>query len=455
MPFANIQEARDFLAQHPEVRLIELMLIDANGIPRGKLLHRDELLAIYENGRPLPSSILSLTIQGEDVEESGLVWEVADADCWTYPIPGSLTLQSWRSTPTGQVQVSMHPVKGAPAAAGDPRHVLARCIDRLKADGFHPVMAVELEFYLLDKNRDANDRPQPARQTNGVRPQAPQVYGVYELEQLQPFLDDLYSACEAQGLPVRTAISEYAPGQVELTLEHRFDALQAVDEGVRYKRLVKGVANKHGYIACFMAKPFGDLAGSGMHMHVSLADENGNNLMASEDPHGTPLLKHAIGGMMATLNDALAIFCPNANSYRRFQTNSYAPLAKSWGVNNRTVSFRVPGGPANSRHVEHRICGADANPYLAAAAILAGIHHGIQNQIDPGEEIIGNGYEQVRESLPTDWLTALRTLEQSAWAKEALGADFLKIFLAIKWEEFRQFVGEVGEQDWRWYLTHA
>ena len=455
MKFADIQEAHDFLAQHPDVRLIELILIDANGIPRGKLLHRDELLAIYENGRPLPSSILSLTIQGEDVEESGLVWEVADADCWTYPIPGSLTLQSWRSTPTGQVQVSMHPVKGAPAAAGDPRHVLARCIDRLKADGFHPVMAVELEFYLLDKNRDANGRPQPARQTNGVRPQAPQVYGVYELEQLQPFLDDLYSACEAQGLPVRTAISEYAPGQVELTLEHRFDALQAVDEGVRYKRLVKGVANKHGFIACFMAKPFGDLAGSGMHMHVSLADENGNNLMAAEDPHGTPLLKHAIGGMMATLNDALAIFCPNANSYRRFQTNSYAPLAKSWGVNNRTVSFRVPGGPANSRHVEHRICGADANPYLAAAAILAGIHHGIQKQIDPGEEIIGNGYEQSRETLPTDWLTALRTLEQSAWAKEALGEDFLKIFLAIKWEEFRQFVGEVGEQDWRWYLTHA
>ncbi|HEX5843036.1 MAG TPA: glutamine synthetase, partial [Pseudomonas sp.] len=159
--------------------------------------------------------------------------------------------------------------------------------------------------------------------------------------------------------------------------------------------------------------------------------------------------------MMATLNDALAIFCPNANSFRRFQANSYAPLAKSWGVNNRTVSFRVPGGPANSRHVEHRICGADANPYLAAAAILSGIHHGIKNQIDPGEEIIGNGYEQARETLPTDWLTALRTLESSAWAKQALGEEFLKVFLAIKWAEFRQFMGEVGEQDWRWYLTHA
>ncbi|WP_394235769.1 glutamine synthetase family protein [Pseudomonas anguilliseptica] len=459
MQFAHPQEARDFLEQHPDVRLIELMLIDANGIPRGKLLHRDELLAIFENGRPLPSSILSLTIQGEDVEESGLVWEVADADCWTYPLPGSLTLQPWRTTPTGQVQVSMHPTQGLPASPGDPRHVLARAIDRLKADGYHPVMAVELEFYLLDKQRDANGRPQPALQGNGVRPQAPQVYGVLELEQQQAFLDDLYSACEAQGLPVRTAISEYAPGQLELTLEHRFDALQAVDEGIRYKRLVKGVANKHGLIACFMAKPFGDQAGSGLHMHVSLADEQGNNLMASElsDLEGGPgtLLRHAIGGMMATLNDALAIFCPNANSYRRFQANSYAPLAKSWGVNNRTVSFRVPGGPAKSRHVEHRICGADANPYLAAAAILAGIHKGIREQIDPGEEIIGNGYEQARETLPTDWLTALRNLEQSSWAKEALGEDFLKIFLAIKWEEFRQFVGEVGEQDWRWYLTHA
>ena len=455
MQFANPQEARDFLAAHPQVRSIELMLIDANGIPRGKLLHRDELLAIYENGRPLPSSILALTIQGEDVEESGLVWEVADADCWTYPLPGSLTLQPWRTMPTGQLQVSMHPTQGLPAAPADPRHVLVRAIDRLKTDGYHPVMAVELEFYLLDKTRDANGRPQPALQANGVRPQAPQVYGVYELEQLQPFLDDLYAACEVQDLPVRTAISEYAPGQVELTLEHRFDALQAIDEGVRYKRLVKGVANKHGLQACFMAKPFGDLAGSGLHMHVSLADEQGNNLMASEDPHGTPLLKHAIGGMMATLNDALAIFCPNANSYRRFQANSYAPLTKNWGVNNRTVSLRVPGGPANSRHIEHRICGADANPYLAAAAILAGIHTGIQQQLDPGPAIVGNGYQQACETLPTDWLTALRALEDSNWAREALGEDFLKVFLAIKWAEFRQFMGEVGEQDWRWYLSHA
>ena len=454
-PIADPQEARDFLARHPEVRSIEMMLIDANGVPRGKLLHRDELLAIYEHGRPLPSSILGLTIRGEDVESTGLVWEVADVDCWTTPVPGSLCLQPWRLQPTGQVQVTMHPERGLPAAHGDPRHALMRVVDRLKADGYHPVVAVELEFYLLDQTRDAGGRPQPALQGNGVRPVAPQVYGVYELEQLQPFFDDLYAACEAQGLPVRTAISEYAPGQLELTLEHRFDALQAIDEGVRYKRLVKGVANRHGFQACFMAKPFDDRAGSGLHMHISLADADGRNLMADEDPHGTPLLRHAIGGMMAALEDAQAFFCPNANSYRRFQSNSYAPLAKSWGVNNRTVSFRVPGGPAKTRHIEHRICGADANPYLAAAAMLAGVHAGIRGQLDPGAPIVGNGYEQARDHLSTDWLTALRALERSAWAREAFGEDFLKIYLAIKWEEFRQFVAEVGEQDWRWYLTHA
>lgn len=455
MRFAELAEADAFLAAHPDVNAIELFIIDPCGVPRGKLLRREELRAIYQNGRPLPSSILGLTIRGEDVDATGLVWEVADADCWAWPLPGSLKLQTWRAQPTAQVQVSMHPEQGRPASVADPRHVLARQIARLQADGYHPVMAAELEFYLLDQARDAAGRPQPARQANGVRPQAPQVYGVLELEQLAPFLDDLYAACAAQGLPARTAISEYAPGQVEITLEHRADALQAMDEAVRYKRLVRGVAHKHGYQACFMAKPFGELAGSGLHMHVSLADEDGNNLFASEDPTGTPLLRQAIGGLLDTLEDGLAVFCPNANSFRRFQANSYAPLARSWGVNNRTVSLRVPGGPAASRHVEHRICGADANPYLAAALLLAGIHRGLREGLDPGAPIEGNGYEQARETLPTDWLTALRSLERSAWAREALGEDFHRVYLAIKQEEYRQFMGEVGEQDWRWYLGHA
>lgn len=455
MRFADLAEVDAFLAAHPDLQTIELFIIDPCGVPRGKLLRREELRAIYEHGRPLPSSILSLTIRGEDVDATGLVWDVADADCWAYPLPGSLGLQTWRATPTAQVQVSMHPEQGRPASVADPRHVLARSIARLEAEGFYPVMAAELEFYLLDRTRDAQGRPQPAPQTNGVRPQVPQVYGVLELEQLAPFLDDLYAACTAQDLPARTAISEYAPGQLEITLEHRRDALQAMDEAVRYKRLVRGVANRHGYQACFMAKPFGDLAGSGLHLHLSLADAAGANLFASAEATGTPLLRQAIGGLLDTLEDGLAVFCPNANSFRRFQANSYAPLAKNWGVNNRTVSLRVPGGPAASRHVEHRICGADANPYLAAALLLEGVRHGLSRRLDPGAPVEGNGYAQARETLPADWLGALRSLEGSTWAREALGEEFHRVYLAIKQEEYRQFMGEVGEQDWRWYLGHA
>ncbi|MDX1723850.1 MAG: glutamine synthetase family protein [Pseudomonas sp.] len=454
MPFASVQDAQEFLAQNPDIELFELFILDANGVPRGKLLHRDELLAVYASGRPLPSTILGLSINGDDVEDTGLVWEVGDIDCRAYPLAGSLTRMPWRQIPTAAVQVSMHPSEGMPATVADPRHLLVQVIDKLKAEGYHPVMACELEFYLLDQQRDSQGRPQPALDRDGGRPRSTQVYGLRELEQIEPFLADLYAACKLQGIPARTAISEYAPGQVEITLEHG-DALLAMDQAVRYKRLVKGVAHKHGMQACFMAKPFDHLAGTGMHMHVSLADAQGHNLFASEQPAGTPLLGQAVAGMLASLLDSLLLFCPNANSYRRFQANSYAPLAPTWGVDNRTVSLRVPGGPANTRHIEHRICGADANPYLAAAAILAGIHRGIREQLDPGAPIEGNGYAQAKELLPTDWLTSIQALEQSTWAREALGQEFLKVYLAIKRAEYRQFMAEVGEQDWRWYLTQA
>ncbi|OEC50563.1 glutamine synthetase family protein [Pseudomonas sp. ENNP23] len=454
MTFARAQEAQNFLDQNPDIDTFELFILDANGVPRGKLLHREELLAVYQSGRPLPSTILGLTLNGEDVEDSGLVWDVGDIDCRAYPLPGSLVRLPWRRMPTAALQVCMHPEEGMPAAIADPRHLLVQVIDQLKADGYHPVMACELEFYLLDQKNDAQGRPQPALDTDGRRPRTTQVYGLRELEQIEPFLADLYAACKAQGIPARTAISEYAPGQVEITLEHG-DALTAMDQAVRYKRLVKGVANAHGMRACFMAKPFDHLAGTGMHMHVSLADAKGRNLFASEDPAGTPLLRLAVGGMLESLLDSLLLFCPNANSYRRFQANSYAPLAPTWGVDNRTVSLRVPGGPAASRHVEHRICGADANPYLAAAAILAGIHRGLRDEIDPGEPVQGNGYAQATERLPTDWLTALRALEASTWAREAFGEAFLGVYLAVKRAEYRQFMAEVSEQDWRWYMDQA
>jgi glutamine synthetase len=226
-----------------------------------------------------------------------------------------------------------------------------------------------------------------------------------------------------------------------------------VDEAVMFKRVLRGVAQKHGLIACFMAKPFTERAGSGLHVHVSMNDAAGRNIFASDDPAGTPELRQAIGGMKDSMAEAMAVFAPNANSYRRFVSESYAPIAPIWGINNRSVSLRVPAGPPASRHIEHRICGADANLYLAVAAVLGAAAHGMRERLDPGAPVEGNGYAQAGvRTLPGSWREALDLAAGSEFLTETLGKEFLKIFLAIKNQECARFSAEVSELDYAWYL---
>jgi len=448
------EEARAFLDAHPDVEAVQLVITDANGIGRGKNIAREELESLYGSGRNVAGSILGLDVTGEDVEETGLVWEVGDADLCCRPVPGSLSRAPWLARPTAQVLGTMFELDGRPACA-DPRHVLARAVERLAAAGFTPVIAVELEFYLLERGEDGQLRTSSglvtARRGNHI-----DAYGLGRLDDMSPLFDELYAAARAQGLPVRTLMSEYAPGQFEITLEHRADALRAVDEAVLFKRAVRGIARRHGRIACFMAKPFAGMAGTGMHLHASLADADGRNAFASEDPAGTPLLRHAIGGLRSTLADGMAVFAPHANSYRRFRAMSYAPVAPTWGVNNRSVSLRIPAGPPASRHVEHRVAGADANPYLVAALVLGAMQRGIEGRIDPGPPVTGNGYEQApRGELPTHWQAALEKAAGSEFLAWALGPQFLEVFLAIKRRECEKFGALVSDRDYEWYLDSA
>jgi len=242
-----------------------------------------------------------------------------------------------------------------------------------------------------------------------------------------------------------------------MTLAHKADALRACDDAILHKRMVKAVAQKYGMDATFMAKPFEESAGNGMHLHASLLDAAGKNAFASEDPAGTPLLRQAIAGMQATISDAFLIFAPNANSYRRFKANSYAPVTPTWGVNNRTVSFRVTAGPAASRHVEHRIGGADANPYLAMAAMLAGMCHGIEHKLDPGAPVVGNGYEAATTApaMPTNWFAALDRFTESDLMKDYLGARFVEMYGIVKRTEQERFFASVPDLDYAWYLRTA
>ena len=442
-------EARAFLAANPDIRHVQMMLVDHNGVLRGKSLRPCELDALYTRGRPLPSSIAALTLDGNDAEHTGLLWEVGDMDCIAFPVPGTLVRCPWLAAPTAQVLIMLDPELGMPAAAADPRLVAMRAIERLQKRALVPVMAVELEFYLLE-GRSAQQRPPSPVAPRGVHPH---VYGIDEIEALSPFFDDLYRACDVQQLPAETAISEFGPGQLEITLTHRADTLRALDEATMYRRLVKGVATKHGFLACFMAKPFSGSAGSGTHLHLSINDRAGRNVFAHDDPAGTPALRHVIGGMAETAADMMALFAPHANSYRRFCSNSYAPLFPTWGVNNRTVSMRVPTGPADTRHVEHRICGADANGYLAAAAVLAGADHGIDREIDPGAPVAGDGYQVTDASpLPVHWPLAIERFAQSALAKDYFGRRFVEIYAAVKRSESQRYMSEINNQDYDWYL---
>jgi glutamine synthetase len=447
-------ELQRFLARHPDCEAVQLFITDPCGVPRGKTASIGELERLYSTGRPVAGSILGLDITGTDVDATGLVWDTGDADLLCHPVAGTLAKASWLARPTAQVMLSMYTVDGAPAPA-DPRHVLRRAIDRLLARGLRPVLAVELEFYVLRSGSTMS----PA---GSITPESGRIeaYGLARLEELAPVFDEVYAAARAQGVPAETLMSEYAPGQFEITLAHRADPLRAVDEAILLKRLLRGVAARHGLTVTFMAKPFVDLAGSGMHLHVSLADAGGDNLFAAEDPAGTPALRQAIAGLKATMAESLLVFAPNGNSYRRFRSRSYAPTAATWGINNRSVSLRIPLGPPHSRHLEHRIAGADANPYLAAAVVLSGIEEGIACQLDPGPPVTGNGYlaaEQEREAgpgreLPQTWLEAINRAAASTFLERALGAEFLKIFLAIKRQECDRFSAEVTELDRSWYL---
>ncbi len=454
MTIADPKEAKAFLDKHPEIQFFEIVFTNLAGVPRGKRLRRHEIEAVYENGRFLPGSILVNDITGQDVEATGLVWEDGDADRVARPIAGRITPAPWLGADVAQVPVTMYELDGRPHDL-DPRHVLQRVIDRFAADGLVPVVACELEYYLVDARRTANGKIQlPPSPLTGDRATQHQVYGLREVEEASGFLRDLWASADAMGIPLEGAISEYAPGQLELTLKHHADALRAADDAVLYKRAAKGVALRHGCEATFMAKPFAELAGSGMHLHVSVNDKAGKNIFASEKPEGEPVLAHAVGGMKKLLGDSMAIYAPNANSYRRFKANSYAPVAPTWGVNNRTVSFRVPAGAPNTRHIEHRVAGADAHPALALAALLAAVHHGITNKVDPGPAIVGDGYAQAEggEKIPTNWFAATDRFAESALLKDYLGERFVRMYSIVKRVEQDRFQSMIPDLDYDWYL---
>ena len=452
---STIAEAEAFLAANPDVEACDIVLHDANGIGRGKIIRRHELLAFYSSGRHLPISILGLDICGEDVHETGLIWDQGDGDLRAWPIPGTLKRLHNTNPARGEVFMSMYTLDGAPMTS-DPRHALQRQVDALAAQGLTPAGAFELEFFLLSNDRGPNGKVQPARDVLDGRLSAKtEVYSVDHLHGMLPLFSDIYKGAELAGIKAETMISEYAPGQYELTLHYRTDVMQAADDLMRLKRIVRAQARAHGVTACFMAKPNEDYAGSGMHFHVSMMDGAGKNVFIEEvEGKWSPTILHALGGLRATMGESMLVFAPHANSWRRFASQSYAPVSPTWGVNNRSVALRIPAGDIRARRIEHRPAGVDANPYLVAATVLAGIRHGLEHRVDPGPETTGNGYEGGADAppIPADWRQAIESAKGSAFLKSALGEDMHRTFTAIKAAEYARVMRTVSEVDYDLYL---
>jgi glutamine synthetase len=456
MTVSTQQELDALLSAHPDIENFDLLLPDINGIMRGVRAPRLDMPGILESGVYMSASTMLLDSRGLLPEGLDIGLADGDPDYPCLPVPGTLAPIPWSKSPMGQCLLQMHVDRNRPYYY-DSRQVLQRVLTRFEELRLTPVIALELEFYLV---ADDEQRIKPRRtRIPGTRlvQELPRLHGLDELHDLHAFLADVEASCAAQGIPIGTTMSEGSPGQLEINLHHVASAELACDHAMMLRRLVRGVAQRHGMAATFMAQPFSEFDGSGMHVHCSLLDAHGKNVFAGNAPAErpdayAPELRFGIGGLLETLPESQAILAPNANSYRRLGPGSFLSAAPSWGYNHRQVAVRIP--PANDANVrfEHRPAGADCNPYLVVAALLAGLHHGLLNRVEPPPMVReGQIVEQDGDGAP-HWEGALESFEAARILPGYLGKDFCETYARCRRLELRQYRAQVPDLDYIWYL---
>ncbi|MBQ1202271.1 MAG: glutamine synthetase [Loktanella sp.] len=438
-----------WIDDRPEVRNVRCGAADLNGQARGKRVPRKFAAKLEEEGTRFPFSILNLDIWGEDVEDSPLVFEAGDPDGVLMPTERGYVPMPWLNSPSALLPMWMFHEDGTPFA-GDPRQALARVLDKYKARGLTPVVATEMEFYLVDDSGDGIRQPRSPR--SGKRRPGAEILSLRALDAFDMFFNDLYDACDAMNIPAEAAISEVGMGQFEINLEHVPDALKAADDAWLFKMLVRGLARNHGMAASFMAKPYEEYAGNGLHTHFSVVDTAGNNLMANDTFEGTRILHNAIAGCLKGIPDLALIFAPHGNSYQRLVPESHAPTGVCWAYDNRTASVRVPGGSFKARRVEHRVAGGDVNPYLFLAAVLGSALIGIEDDLTPPPPISGNAYDQDLAQIPDTWAAAIDAFEKSPLAWRIFDDQLVDNFVMTKRQELHYFAELSEEQQLELYL---
>ncbi|WP_423207026.1 glutamine synthetase [Paracoccus yeei] len=433
----------DWLREHPEVKTIRVAAADLNGQPRGKRIPARFADKILTEGTKFPFSVLNMDIWGEDVEDSPLVFQSGDPDGLLLPTERGFMPMPWLEAPTGLLPLWMFHPDGRPYN-GDPRQALARVVERYEAAGLTPVVATELEFFLIDDSGGQLRVPPSPR--SGKRRTGAETLSLRALDAFDRFFTALYDAAEAMDIPADTAISEAAPGQFELNLMHQPDALKAADDAWLFKQLVKGLARQYGFAGSFMAKPYEEWNGSGMHMHFSILDSDGNNIFDNGGDEGSDRLRHAVAGCLAAMPGSTLLFAPHENSYDRLVPNAHAPTGLGWAYENRTSAIRIPSSGPKARRIEHRVAGGDVNPYLTVAAILGAALNGLEDRAEPPPPIQGNAYEQGLAQLPASWGAAIEAFAACPQIKRIFPAHLIENFVMTKRQELR-YMAELSDEE--------
>ena len=418
------------------IQEVEAIVPDMAGIARGKVMPAEKFAE--DQGMRLPESIFLQTVTGDYPEDTSNAMSPAEIDIILKPDPRSVRRVPWAAEPTAQVIHDCFYADGRRVKMA-PREVLRHVLDLYAQKGWNPVVAPELEFYLVEPNIDADYPLKPPIGRSGRAEPGRQSYSIAAVNEFDPLFDDVYQFCEDQDIEIDTLIHEDGPAQMEINLLHG-DALELADQAFMFKRTAREAALRHKMYATFMAKPHAKEPGSAMHIHQSVVDrDTGRNVFSGQDGTPTQLFFAHIAGLQRYLPAAMALLAPNVNSYRRITRFQVAPINVQWGYDNRTAGLRVPMSDGQSRRVENRLSGADANPYLAIAASLACGYLGMVEGLTPTDPITGSAHD-LPFSLPRNLDEAIRGLRECEPLIGLLGEAFVSAFTLVKEAEYEVFL---------------
>ncbi len=432
---------------------IECLVPDLTGVARGKILPREKFTE--DRGMRLPEAVVAMGVTGEFPEE-GPYYDVIspnDFDMHLQPDPSTVRIVPWATDPTAQVIHDCYDRDGklVPYA---PRSVLKRICDLYDAEGWSPVVAPELEFYLVARNTDPDIPLKPPIGRSGRAETSRQAYSIDAVNEFDPLFEDVYSYCEKMELNVDTLIHEVGAGQMEINFFHAHP-LGLADEVFFFKRTVREAAMRHDMFATFMAKPIAGEPGSAMHVHQSIVNKaTGKNIFSNPDGTASKEFYWYIGGLQKYIPGCMALFAPYVNSYRRLVRSNAAPINIQWGTDNRTVGIRSPIASPAARRIENRVIGADANPYVALAATLACGYLGMKNKIEPTPECKGDAYLGAFE-LPRSLIEALTRLREETALHEVLGKEFVTVYTEVKEIEHAEFMKVISPWEREHLLLHV